>query len=102
MTLKVRRSGEDLCEDLEKLQKRALHIIFPTLPYAEALVEAGVDSLFNRRQKLFNDIANDESHKLYTDYYQIPDFINMTEKEFQVYFGEVPGNKGNIAHLKLR
>ena len=36
-----------LCEDLEKLQKRALHIIFPTLPYAEALVEAGVDSLFN-------------------------------------------------------
>ena len=58
-----------LCEDLEKLQKRALHIIFPTLPYAEALVEAGVDSLFNRRQilttKLFNDIVNDESHKLY-------------------------------------
>jgi hypothetical protein len=59
-----------LCEDLEKLQKRALHIIFPTLPYAEALVEAGVDSLFNRRQilttKLFNnDIANDESHKIY-------------------------------------
>jgi hypothetical protein len=33
------------------------------------MVEAGVDSLFNRRQilttKLFNDIANDESHKLY-------------------------------------
>jgi hypothetical protein len=48
---------------------RSEHIIFPTLPYAEALVEAGVDSLFNRRQilttKLFNDIANDESHKLY-------------------------------------
>ena len=52
-----------LCEDPEKLQKRALHIIFLTLPYAEALVEAGVDSLFNRRQilttKLFHDIAND-------------------------------------------
>ena len=58
-----------LYEDLEKLPKRALHIIFPTLLYAEALVEAGVDSLFNRRQilttKLFNDIAHDKSHKLY-------------------------------------
>jgi hypothetical protein len=67
-----------LCDDLEKLQKRALHIIFPTLPYAEALVEAGVDSLFNRTQilttKLFNDIANGESHKLYQLLYQVRTF----------------------------
>ena len=59
--LPMRRSGE--------VTISSLHIIFPTLPYAEALVEAGVDSLFNRRQilttKLFNDIVNDESHKLY-------------------------------------
>jgi hypothetical protein len=40
-----------LCEDLEKLQKRAIHIIFPTLPYAEALVEAGVDSSPSRRRE---------------------------------------------------
>jgi hypothetical protein len=67
-----------LCDDLEKLQKRALHIIFPTLPYAEALVEAGVDSLFNRTQilttKLFNDLANGESHKLYQLLYQVRTF----------------------------
>lgn len=57
-------------EELKKLLKlRAFRIIYPNLSHAEALVEANVVTLFNRRQYLtsdiFNDILNDESHKLY-------------------------------------
>lgn len=58
-----------LSEDLEKLQKRALRIIYPALSYSEALIEAGIDTLFDRREfltcKLFNDIVNDIDHKLH-------------------------------------
>ena len=56
-------------EELKKLQRQAFCVVFPTLSYAEALVEANVVSLFDRRQnltsKFFNDIVNDESDKLY-------------------------------------
>ena len=58
-----------LSEELEKLQRRAFRIIYPTLSYREALVEADVVSLFGRRQdltsKFLNNIVNDEGHKLY-------------------------------------
>ena len=58
-----------LSEELEKLQRRAFRIIYPTLSYREALVEVDVVSFFDRRQdltsKCFNNIVNDESHKLY-------------------------------------
>ena len=39
-------------EELKKLQRRAFRIIFPTLSYAETLVEVTVVGLFNIRQDL--------------------------------------------------
>jgi hypothetical protein len=66
-----------LCEDLEKLQKRALHIIFPTLPYAEALVEAGVDSLsIEDKFQLLNYLMTLQMTKVisFTNYYQVRTF----------------------------
>ena len=41
-----------LSNNLERLQKRALRIIYPDLSYAEALVAAGITSLYERRQVL--------------------------------------------------
>ena len=56
-----------LSEDLEKLQKRALRSIYPTLSYREALCEAGIDTLFDRRElmtkKLFEDVVDNTEHK---------------------------------------
>ena len=58
-----------LSEDLEKLQKRALRIIYPTLSYREALSEAEIDTLYDRREfmtkKLFEDIFDNTEHKLH-------------------------------------
>ena len=58
-----------LSDDLEDLQKRALGIIFPHTPYCEALEQAGLASLYSRRdiltKKLFNDIVQNTSHKLH-------------------------------------
>ena len=59
-----------LSEDLEKLQKRALRIIFPHLSYQNAMREADIETLYNRREfltkDLFNKIVQDPSHKLHT------------------------------------
>ena len=41
-----------LSNNLERLQKRALWIIYPDLSYAVALVAAGITSLYERRQEL--------------------------------------------------
>ena len=58
-----------LSNSLERLQKRALRIIYPDLSYAEALVAAGITSLYERRQvlseTLFDQIIEDPSHKLH-------------------------------------
>ena len=58
-----------LSNNLERLQKRALRIIYPDLSYAEALVAAGITSLYERRQvlskTLFDQIMQDPSHKLH-------------------------------------
>ena len=58
-----------LSEELEKLQKRALRIIYPTLSYPEALSEAKIDTLFDRRElmtkKLFEDVIDNTEHKLH-------------------------------------
>ena len=55
--------------DLEKLQKRALRKIYPGLLYAETLIDAGIESLCERRQflanKLFKEVVNDYNHKLH-------------------------------------
>ena len=58
-----------LSDDLERIQKRTMRTVFLSLSYQEALLEAGLPTLLTRRQdltdKLFNQIKNDESHKLH-------------------------------------
>ena len=58
-----------LSDELEKLQKRALRIIFPFISYTEALQMSDLTTLYNRRQsltqRLFNKIANDKNHSLH-------------------------------------
>ena len=56
-------------EELERIQRRAVHMIFPQLTqYRQALTEVGVPILGETRetlsQKLFNDIMTDNNHKL--------------------------------------
>ena len=41
-----------LCEDIEKIQKRALRIILPSQKYDEALLTTNISSLRDRRKKL--------------------------------------------------
>ncbi|XP_028414247.1 uncharacterized protein LOC114537304 [Dendronephthya gigantea] len=57
-----------LSNDLERIQKRALRIIFPHQSYNEALKEAFIPTLFDRRemlsQSLFKDIVVNGNHKL--------------------------------------
>ena len=49
-----------LSDDLERLQRPALRIIFPSLSYSGAIVESGLTT-----QRTFNELANDNEHKLY-------------------------------------
>ena len=60
---------EYLSKDLERIQKRAMCIIYPSIPYDEALTTAEIIPLFQRRQeitdKLFQQILNDDTHKLH-------------------------------------
>ena len=53
---------------LERIQKRALRIIFPYARYNSALKESGIPSLYDRRASLssdlFTDIVFDINHKL--------------------------------------
>lgn len=58
-----------LSNDLERLQKRALSIIYPEPSCAEALNEAGLQPLSERGQvitsKFLERIATDKNHKLH-------------------------------------
>ena len=57
-----------LSELLERIQKRALRIIFPSLKYDEAIVTARLDTLSSRRACLcfrFFTKMNSPSHKLH-------------------------------------
>ena len=57
-----------LSDEIERVQKRALRIVYPNIPYENALIEAGMKTLYARRQtaciKLFNQILEDPHHKL--------------------------------------
>jgi hypothetical protein len=59
-----------LSDEIESIQRRALRIIFPDLKYEDALVTAGVVSLFLRRkticEKLFVQMSVETSHKLHS------------------------------------
>lgn len=54
--------------DLERIQKRALRIIYPFVSYADALKRCDLPSLYDRRDaltiKLFKEISYDPNHKL--------------------------------------
>jgi hypothetical protein len=58
-----------LSDDLERVQKRSLAIIYRGLPYSESLRQSGLKSLSVRRQtlceKLFLKISTDSDHKLH-------------------------------------
>ena len=58
-----------LSAELEQLQKRAMRIIFPFVPYSDALHQANLETLSRRRQsittKLFNSITCNSDHKLH-------------------------------------
>jgi hypothetical protein len=55
-------------EDLERVRKRSLSIIYNGAPHKENLLDAGIDSLYDRRQtcnELFQSIKSDSTNKLY-------------------------------------
>ena len=58
-----------LSAELEQLQKRAMRIIFPFVPYSDALHQANLETLSRRRQsittKLFDSITCNSDHKLH-------------------------------------
>ena len=58
-----------LSDEIERIQRRALRIIFPELTYSEAMDRANVVTLFQRRNNIcarfFNRIYSDTSHKLH-------------------------------------
>ena len=57
-----------LSDDIERIQRRALRIIFLSLSNCEAIDKAGIPTLSERREtlsiKFFNDIVSNEHHKL--------------------------------------
>ena len=58
-----------LSDELERLQKRAFRIIYPTLSYSEARVALGLPLLSARREelttRLFDKILQDSNHRLH-------------------------------------
>ena len=59
-----------LSEELERVQRRAMRIIFPGMKYKESLQQGHLQSLYDRREylctKLFQQIEQDPCHKLKT------------------------------------
>ena len=57
-----------LVKDIEGIQKRAMRIIYPDMTYNDALINAGISTLQNRREKLscklFDNIVSMDDHKL--------------------------------------
>ena len=55
------------CKDIERIQKRALRIIYPELNYNEALTRCGTNTLENRRETICNNLIKgmiEPAHKL--------------------------------------
>ena len=65
-----------LSEDLERLQKRALRIIYSGMSYNQALEFSGLPTLFKRREeissKLFNEVVGNPGHTSQTSSSQEP------------------------------
>ena len=47
-----------LCADIERIQKRALRIILPSLTYREALSNTGITTMKDRRESLCSTFFN--------------------------------------------
>ena len=77
-----------LSEDQERLQKRAIKILYPELSYAKALELSGLLTLYHRREanaaKLFGEICANQSqrlHKLLPSKYQ-PSYSLREQRTF--------------------
>ena len=68
-----------LSDELERIQKRAMQIIFPNIKYQDALKTCNLCSSYERREyltnKLFEEICSDPNHKLH---YLVPK-LNETD-----------------------
>ena len=68
-----------LSDELERIQKRAMQIIFPNINYQDALKNSNLLSSYERREyltnKLFEEICSDPNHKLH---YLVPK-LNETD-----------------------
>ena len=57
-----------LSKEIERIQRRALRVIFPDCSYSEGLTKAGLTTLYDRRsmlcKELFSDIDTQGNHKL--------------------------------------
>ena len=58
-----------LSDQLERIQKRSLRIIYPDLNYSEALTKSSMSTFHDRREllcrKLFIEIVDNKGHKLH-------------------------------------
>ena len=58
-----------LSDQLERIQKRSLRVIFPDLGYSEALTKSSMSTFQDRREllcrKLFMEIVDNKGHKLH-------------------------------------
>ena len=58
---------EEQSKDIERIQRRGMKIIFPEKTYEQALIECGMETLENRREKMCIKLINDTKdliHKL--------------------------------------
>ena len=58
-----------MSDQIERVQKRILRILFPEVPYSKALADAGLKTLFHRREQLSKTlfkriVESDGKHKL--------------------------------------
>ena len=53
-----------LSDEIERVQKRVLRIVYPNLHYEDALIEARMESLYDRRQAACLDDPNHQLNNL--------------------------------------
>ena len=46
-------------EEIERIQRRALRVIFPDCSYIEGLAKAGLTTLYDRRSTLYRELFSD-------------------------------------------
>ncbi len=97
-----------LSNDLEIVQKRVLRIMFPWVPYDEALNIAGLQQLNVRRQrltdKLFNETVTNDSHRLHSllPPRNMNDFSLRNKHKFNANFRTERHKKSFIVHNSLK